>query len=158
MWVGIILSVEGLDKTKGLAFPQVRQNFSCSPAFKQEHQFSSAFDSSRNTDSSWVKPADLHIGTTPSALLSAQLVDSPYIFWDLASLIIWANPLYLYLLYTYVSFPGGSAVKNYLQCRRCRFDPWVGNIPWRQKWQPTPVFLPGESHAQRRVHRVTRVR
>ena len=26
------------------------------------------------------------------------------------------------------------------QCRRCRFDPWVRKIPWRRKWQPTPVF------------------
>ena len=31
------------------------------------------------------------------------------------------------------------------------FDPWVGKIPWRRKWQPTPVFLPGESHGQRTV-------
>ena len=30
-----------------------------------------------------------------------------------------------------------------------RFDPWVGKIPWRRKRQPTPVFLPGESHGQR---------
>ena len=30
-----------------------------------------------------------------------------------------------------------------------RFDPWVGKIPWRRKWQPTPVFLPGESHGQK---------
>jgi len=30
-----------------------------------------------------------------------------------------------------------------------RFDPWVGNIPWRRKWQPTAVFLPGEFHEQR---------
>ena len=29
------------------------------------------------------------------------------------------------------------------------FDPWVGKISWRRKWQPTPVFLPGESHGQR---------
>ena len=29
------------------------------------------------------------------------------------------------------------------------FDPWVGKIPWRRKWQPTPVFLLGESHGQR---------
>ena len=35
------------------------------------------------------------------------------------------------------------------QCRRCRFDPWVREIPWRRKWQPTPVFLPSESHRQR---------
>ena len=31
-----------------------------------------------------------------------------------------------------------------LQCGRYGFSPWVGNIPWRRAWQPTPVFLPGE--------------
>ena len=30
-----------------------------------------------------------------------------------------------------------------------KFDPWVEKIHWRRKWQPTPVFLPGESHGQR---------
>ena len=40
-------------------------------------------------------------------------------------------------------------IKNHRQCRRPRFDPWVGKIPWRRAWQPTPVFLPGESHGQR---------
>ena len=38
------------------------------------------------------------------------------------------------------------------QCRRHRthgFDPWVGKIPWRRKWQPTPVFLPRKFHGQR---------
>ena len=29
------------------------------------------------------------------------------------------------------------------------FDPWVGKIPWRMEWQPTPVFKPGEFHGQR---------
>ena len=29
------------------------------------------------------------------------------------------------------------------------FDPWVGKMPWRRNWQPTPVSLPGESHGQR---------
>ena len=32
-------------------------------------------------------------------------------------------------------------VKNPLQCWRCEFDPWVEKIPWRRKWQPSPVFL-----------------
>ena len=32
---------------------------------------------------------------------------------------------------------------------RCRFDPWVGKIPQRRRWRPTPVFFPGESHGQR---------
>ena len=33
--------------------------------------------------------------------------------------------------------------------RRCEFDPWVGKIPWRRKWQPAPIFLSGESHGHR---------
>ena len=37
---------------------------------------------------------------------------------------------------------------QYRRCQRCRFDPWVGKIPWRRSWQPTPVFLPGELHGQ----------
>ena len=36
------------------------------------------------------------------------------------------------------------------QCRRCEFDLWVGKICWRI-WQPTPVFLPGESLGQRNL-------
>src|SRR5574340_433307 len=36
-----------------------------------------------------------------------------------------------------------------LQCRSGRFNLWVKKIPWKRKWQPTPVFLPGKSHGQR---------
>ena len=36
-----------------------------------------------------------------------------------------------------------------MQCRRLGFDPWVRKIPWKRKWQPTPVFLPEKSHGQR---------
>ena len=35
------------------------------------------------------------------------------------------------------------------ECRGLRFGPWVGKIPWRREQQPTPVFLPGDSHGQR---------
>ena len=35
------------------------------------------------------------------------------------------------------------------QFRRRGFSPWVRKIPWRKKWQRTPVFLPGKSHGQR---------
>ena len=45
-----------------------------------------------------------------------------------------------------------SAQEPSCQCKRprsLRFDPWVGRIPWRRKWQPTPVFLPGKFHGQR---------
>ena len=36
-----------------------------------------------------------------------------------------------------------------LKCGRHSFNPWVGKIPWRRKWQPTPVLLPGKSHGLR---------
>ena len=49
--------------------------------------------------------------------------------------------------------PGGTRGKEpACQCRRHKrhgFDPWIGKIPWRRVWQPTLVFLPGESHGQR---------
>ena len=41
-----------------------------------------------------------------------------------------------------------SGKESACQCRRLRFDPWVRKIPWRRKWQPTPVFLPGKRHGQ----------
>ena len=45
---------------------------------------------------------------------------------------------------------GGSDGKSIcLQLRRPGFDPWVGKIPWRRKWQPTPVLLPWKSHGRR---------
>ena len=40
-------------------------------------------------------------------------------------------------------------VKNLPALGGPRFDPWVSMIPWRREWQPTPVFVPGESHGQR---------
>ena len=49
-------------------------------------------------------------------------------------------------------FSGGGGGKEsacqYRRHKRRGFDPWVGKIPWRRAWQPTPVFLPGESHGQ----------
>ena len=60
----------------------------------------------------------------------------------------------------YGGFPGCSDDKNTcLQCGRPRFNPWLGKIPWRRKWLPTPVFLPGKFHGQRTlagVHGVTK--
>ena len=40
--------------------------------------------------------------------------------------------------------------KTHLQCRRPGFNPWVGKIPWRREWLPTPVFSSGESYGERR--------
>ena len=47
------------------------------------------------------------------------------------------------------SLGGASGKESACQCRRHGFNPWAGKIPWRRAWQPTPVFLPGESHGQR---------
>ena len=47
-------------------------------------------------------------------------------------------------------FPSGSVVKNPpANTGDTGFSPWVEKIPWRRKWQPTPLFLPGKSHGQR---------
>jgi len=50
-----------------------------------------------------------------------------------------------------VGFPHGSVVKNPPANAGDRFDPWVRKMPWRRKWQPPPVLLPGKSHGQRRL-------
>ena len=43
---------------------------------------------------------------------------------------------------------GSDSKESACQWRKLQFYPWVGKIPWRREWQPTPVFLPGESHGQ----------
>ena len=52
----------------------------------------------------------------------------------------------------WLGFPGSTSGKeSACQCRirrRHRLDPWVGKIPWRRKWHPTPVFLLTESQGQ----------
>ena len=49
-----------------------------------------------------------------------------------------------------LGFPGDSEVKaSACKCRRPGFDPWVGKIPWRRKWQLAPVFLPRKFNGQR---------
>ena len=44
-----------------------------------------------------------------------------------------------------------SGKESACQSRRLGFHSWVGKIPWRRKWQLTPVFLPQETHGQRTV-------
>ena len=48
------------------------------------------------------------------------------------------------LQYSWASLAAQSA-KNLPAVGRPGFDPCIGKIPWRRAWQPTPVFLPGES-------------
>ena len=76
-----------------------------------------------------------------------QWVSSLHIFCDSDSVCA------LYLLITllhYIGLPWWFSGKEpTCKCRRPGFNPWIGKIPWRRKWQPTWVFLPGKSHGQR---------
>ena len=45
-------------------------------------------------------------------------------------------------------FPGGSD-SNESACHAGEPYPWIGKIPWRREWQPTPIFSPGKSHGQK---------
>ena len=42
-----------------------------------------------------------------------------------------------------------SSKESACQCRRHALDPWIREIPWRRKWQPTPLFVHGEFHGQK---------
>ena len=59
----------------------------------------------------------------------------------------------LHFLFLSMSFLGGTNGKEpicqWSRQNRLGFSPWVGNIPWRRKWQPTSVLLPGKFHGQR---------
>ena len=57
----------------------------------------------------------------------------------------WLEPILL-------DFPGDSVWRTrppVQETHRLGFDPWVRKLPWRRKWHPTPVFLPGKSQGQR---------
>ena len=58
-----------------------------------------------------------------------------HIFWN--TQFVWGLPWWV----------GGK--ESTCQCRRREFDPWVRKIPWRRKWQPSPIFLPEKSCRQR---------
>ena len=57
--------------------------------------------------------------------------------------------IYLVLAHFIDHFSWLSGKESVCQHGRCEFDLWVRKIPWRRKWPPTPVFLPGKSHGQR---------
>ena len=67
-------------------------------------------------------------------------------------LLNWKNLLFSFFLFGHrlLGFSGGSDGKE-SACSAgdlLGFSPWVGEISWRREWQPTPVFLPAESHGQ----------
>ena len=71
-------------------------------------------------------------------------------------LAIWiCEPLHRWYTCHSPGFPGGASGKEPACLRRrhkrCRFNPWVGKIPWRRAWQSSPVFLPAKFHGQRNL-------
>ena len=63
----------------------------------------------------------------------------------------WGSPetrSYILPLTGILGLPGVRGKETACQCRGLSFDPWVGKISYRRKWQPTPVFLPRESYGQ----------
>ena len=71
----------------------------------------------------------------------------------LVMIFLFSSLLFDINITTQASFQGGASGKEpTCHCRRwtrCGFDPWVGEIPWRRKWQPTLVLLPGKSYGWR---------
>ena len=67
--------------------------------------------------------------------------------------ILYLEVVFFFLLFCSIKglpmWPSGK--ESACQCRRCVFDPWVKKNPWRRKWQPTQVFLPGKFHQQKNL-------
>ena len=62
---------------------------------------------------------------------------------------VWCTSLFIAIFFL-EGFPVDASGKECAcQHKRRGFDPWVGKIPYKRAWQPTLVFLPGESHGQR---------
>ena len=74
-----------------------------------------------------------HLGYNDVKYSALFLLTSSLLYFSYTKLfvIVWAIGLPWWL----------SGKESACQCRRRRFDPWVGKIPWRRKWQPTPVFF-----------------
>ena len=101
----------------------------------------------------------LSLGILQSIKQNALLADSILLIFTYPVLCDWLDFKNLTLYRSYL-----FCIMRYFQCsllsskestcqfkrlQRHRFYPWVRKISWRKAWQPTPVFLPGESHGQR---------
>ena len=65
---------------------------------------------------------------------------------------VWCITVFYKCLQWLCGFPGGSGVKKPpANAGDLGLIPWVRNIPWKRKWQPTLVFLPGKFHGQRNL-------
>ena len=94
-----------------------------------------------------IKISQLRRTTLPSAQPSPHA--------DLRTSLVKGSLVSLVGMYPHLSvfLPGGTSGKeSACPCKRHKrrgFDPWVSNVPWGRKWQPTPVSLPGKFHGRR---------
>ena len=107
------------------------------------------------------------LGARPCSLAFSSISQRPCFISTLVSLpFTWKETLFfpqiVTISFNWLCFISGPTLSTYpltgwwprlwricLQCRRPGFDPWIRKTPWRRKWQPTPVFLPGELHRER---------
>ena len=76
-----------------------------------------------------------------------RLCDQPFRFWHLVNEKLYLSVVFLF--YIYLLWTIGSGGKEVTVMQETGFDSWVGKIPWRSEWLPTPVVFPGEFHGQR---------
>ena len=84
--------------------------------------------------------------------------ESPSAFYGLASEVTLHHFCNISLVtqISLIQCSGKEFACRWRRCRRFGFNPWVRKIPWRRKWQPTPVFLPEKLHGQRSLWAVVR--
>ena len=96
---------------------------------------------------------DLNLHNKHTLFLCLQLIVFKMVAWVISeSCSVFQGISYRYRRYTWWAFQVALMIKNLPNNagpKRHGFNPWVGKIPWRRAWQPTPVFLSGESHGQR---------
>ena len=77
-------------------------------------------------------------------------VEENVVFYDLVMEFVQHHFYYLLLIFIKAGLPWWlSSKESTCQCQRHGFHPWVRKIPWRRKWQSTPIFLSGEFHGLR---------
>ena len=144
-WLGFVLAIRPvLKKILGFFSWQKKDKFSCtifSAVIMNEWlKYKRATQEQNTLD--WNEHTNSHLLT--KILLNYIRVE---FYWKLIFFTI------LYVLYHPMGFPGGTRVKEpaykYRRHKSREFNPRARKIPWRRTWQPTPVFLPGESHGQR---------
>ena len=104
------------------------------------------------TDSALLCPQ----GTTENQTRDKVNYKGFYLQWiqtlNMYDLIFINSSIFIKIHISLWGFPGGTSDKEPAcqrrRCKRHRFNPWVRKIPWSRARQPTPVFLPGESHGQ----------